>query len=281
MQPVQRALALWTKYQDYAISRQKVASIFELPLHPQAAESNIEASRDGTLRVERVSFRKSDDAPWLLKDIDLNLNRGECVSISADHSPSLGALLDIIGGIYAPTRGNVIVDGHNALQYRSSQYIDHVGYIESESMIFRGTIRDNLTCFGQIDEAKMREMAALLQIDKDIAALPSGYETYLNGNATDTIPPGLKQRISMVRVLAPKPRIIIFDHADRSLDRAGYNLVHSLLSRLVGKATLIICSDDQNLTAHASRHFHLEDARLAEIDQTNSRPSVRYRELKL
>ncbi len=282
MQPVQRALGLWAKYQDYSLSRQKVESIFEIPLHPSTPDEEVSPEREGTLLLNNVSFRRSENTPWLLKDAQLTLQKGECISLSSDHTGSISALLDILGGVYAPTAGEVIVDGQNILRYTSRSLINHVGYIQSEGMIFRGTIRDNLSCFGLIPEDKVQEMAALFQIDRDIAGLPSGFDTYLNGNSTDTIPPGLKQRIAMVRVLAPKPRIIVFDNADRSLDRDGYNLVYNLLGRLMGKATLIISSDDYNLTSQASRFFRIEKGALTEVPQgTNTRKTPAYKELRL
>ncbi|PZQ46653.1 MAG: ABC transporter [Micavibrio aeruginosavorus] len=280
MQPVQRALGLWAKYQDYTISRQKVESIFEIPLHPSAPDEGASPEREGTLSLDNVSFRRSDSSPLLLQNISLDLPKGACISISSDNASSLDALLDIIAGLYAPTMGIVTVDGQNILRYAAKDLINHVGYIQSEGVIFRGTIRDNLTCFGQISDDKVQEMSALFQIDKDIASLPSGFDTFLSGSATDTIPPGLKQRIAMVRVLAPKPRLIIFDNADRALDRDGYNLVHNLLARLMGKATIIISSDDQNLTSQASQFFVLEKTRLREIPRNiDTRKNVVYTEL--
>lgn len=282
MQPVQRALGLWAKYQDYKISRQKVESIFEIPLHPSAPYEGVSPVREGALSLHNVSFRRAETGPWLLKDVNLQLQRGECICVSSDNTQSVECLLDMIAGIYAPKIGTIDVDGRNILQYGSREIVDHVGYIQSEGLIFRGTIRDNLTCFGQIPEAKVQEMAAMFQIDRAIASLPSGFDTFLNGNTTDTIPPGLKQRIAMVRALAPKPRIILFDNADRSLDRDGYNLVYNLLARLIGKATLIISSEDQNLTAQASRFYRIEQGALKEIPrQTATKQNIAYRELKI
>ena len=282
MQPVQRALGLWAKYQDYTLSRRKVESIFDIPLHPTAPLEDISLTREGTLSLNNMSFRRSDASPWLLQNINLTLNHGDCVAMSADHTPSLSALLDIIAGIYAPTSGDCRIDGMNILRYPSRDLINHVGYIQSEGVIFRGTIRDNLSCFGQIADEKVKEMAALFQVDKDIAGLPSGFDTYLNGNSTDTIPPGLKQRIAMVRVLAPKPRLILFDNADRALDRDGYNLVYNLLGRLMGKATLVISSDDQNLTSQATRFLNIEKGRLFETPKTlDTRKTTPYKELRI
>lgn len=282
MQPVQRALGLWAKYQDYALSREKVESIFEIPLHPAIPDEEASPEREGTLSISNVSFRRGENDPWLVQDARLSLAFGDCISVSADQTNSLSSLLDMIAGIYAPNYGDIMIDGQNILRYPSKALINHVGYIQSEGVIFRGTIRDNLTCFGQIAEDKVQEMAALFQVDRDIAGLPAGFDTFLHGNATDTIPPGLKQRISMVRVLAPKPRIILFDNADRSLDRDGYNLVYNLLTRLIGKATLIISSDDRNLTSHASRFYKIEKGRLNQTFQNeDNRKNLQYKELRV
>ncbi len=271
MQPVQRILALWSKYQDYILSRKKAESIFEIPLHPSIPSEEDAPGREGTLSLSNVSFRRSENHPWLLKDISLSLNFGDCIAISSGHDAALSVLLDMISGLYAPTKGAITVDGRNVLRYAARDLIGHVGYIQSEGIIFRGTIRDNLTCFGQIPEEKVREMAGIFQIDRDIAALPAGFDTFLYGNAADNVPPGLKQRISMVRTLASKPRIILFDNADRSLDRQGYNLVYNLLSRLHGKATLIISSDDYNLISQASRHFSIINGTLTETAPVGTR----------
>lgn len=264
MQPVQRGLALWAKYQDYSLSRQKVENIFDIKLHP-SANSNVEnPMREGTLILDGVSFRKGENDPWLLSNVNLEINRGDCIALSSDHTPSLSAFLNLVAGLYAPTAGRIEIDGHNVLQYRPEDLIGHVGYIRQEGVIFRGTIRDNLTCFGQIENERIQEISSLLQLDREIAGLPSGYDTFLSGSNADTIPPGLKQKICMARVLAPKPRLILFDNADRSLDRDGYNQVYNLLSRLKGRATLIISSDDQNLIAHATRSLQIRNASILE-----------------
>lgn len=68
----------------------------------------------------------------------------------------------------------------------------------------------------------------------------------------------------MTRVLAPRPKIILFDEADRMLDRAGYNMVFSMLARLGRRTAMILVSDDANITALATRRCVLKDGRLVE-----------------
>lgn len=282
MQPVQRSLALWAKYQDYSLARDKVKSIFATPLYvpPGANEDN--QNREGSLQIRNLSFRYDDDQPWLLENINLDIAPRDCVLLNAQHSNSKTSLLRILSGIYPPTSGEVVVDGADIRNYTPEKLTHHVGYIQTEGLIFRGTIRDNLTCFGQIDEANVREIAAMLKIDRDVAKLPSGFDSFLSGNAIDGISPGLKQRIAMVRVLATKPRIILFDDADRSLDHEGYNLIYKLLAQLKGKATLILVSQDKNIRSLAERQLELSGTRLSEAGKNETDNKFQpYRELRI
>lgn len=281
MQPVQRALGLWAKYQDFTLAREKTEKIFDVPLHIPAAANQENGARDGSLEIRNLYFQH-DNQPWLLEDINLTLEPRDCILLNADHAGSKSALLKIVSGIYPPTQGSVRIDGMDVKNYAPEKLIQHLGYIQTEGVIFRGTIRDNLTCFGQIDEASVREIAAMLRIDRDIARLPSGFDSFLSGNHTDSIPPGLKQRIAMARVLSTKPRLIIFDDADRSLDHEGYNLVYKLLAQLKGKATLVLISEDQNIRSLSDRAFYLRNGQLSENPPPENTTKVQpYRELRI
>lgn len=283
MQPIQKALVLWARYQDYAISREHIAELLTTPQHrivPRASEKAILV--DGRLSLDDVRFQyKADDTPTLDR-INLQLKRGDAVLISGEHGAGKTTLLNLIAGIYPPTSGEITIDEENINTYLPENLVRHVGYIRSRPLIFRGTIRDNITCFSQTPEAPAREVAALLGVDKDVAKLPGGFDTFLSGNDTDSIPPGLKQRIAIVRVLATKPRLILFDNAGRSLDKDGYAAIYSLLARLKGKASMILISDDKNIRSLADRHFTLQSGRLLEEQDTLSRSNIRpYKELRL
>lgn len=280
MQPVQRALVLWAKYQNFTLSREKVQQLFNTPLH-SPAEIVTEPERQGTLTVSGLHFRYKKQDPWLLKDIGFDVKAGEVVLFTGTDGSGKTTLLHLIAGIYPPAHGHIDVDGMNVSRYPVNTLSRHIGYIRTEGVIFRGTIRDNLTCFGQTDEKDVRELAGLLKVDRDVSRLPSGFDTFLSGNMTDTIPPGLKQRIAMVRALATRPKLILFDNADRALDSEGYALVYSLLAGLKGQTTLILVSDDPNLQSLATCTYHLQQGTLVQPalhpEQVNIKP---YRELK-
>jgi ATP-binding cassette subfamily C protein LapB len=198
----------------------------------------------------------------ILNNVNLDLKLGDVISISGDKSCGKSTLLKLITGLYSPGRGSILVNGKSASKFPARELIRHVGYLAMEGAIFKGTIAENLTAFGEIPENQVQEVVGLLGLDKEIEKLPAGYETNLDGSETDVIPPGLKQRIAIARVLSTKPRIILFDNADRSLDKEGYNQVYKLLARLKGKATMIICSDDRNILRLAMHDYVLVDGTL-------------------
>lgn len=283
MQPVQKALALWARYQDYLLACNHIETLFATPqqqIKPRDGLSDY--NHDGTLSLRGVSFRHKGEGQALFDDVNLELRHGDCVLLSGAHGSGKTTLLKLISGVYPASAGKIIVDGYPVDSYRPEELVNHIGFVHTTPLIFRGTIRENITCFGQTEESKAREVAALLDVDKDVAKLPSGFDTFLSGNHIDSISPGLMQRIAITRTLASKPRIILFDNAERALDKNGYGMVYSLLARLKGKATMVLLSDDRNIRALADKHYVLADGKLVAGEDTYSKGNVRpYKELKL
>lgn len=267
MQPVQRALALWTRYQDISIARGKVQDIFDLPAYHRKNTAELPAP-SGRIDARNLSFGT------VLKDISLSVGQGECIAIGGPAGSGKTTLMEILAGLYPADRGELILDGAPIDQYPMPQLIRHIGYLASDASVFRGTIRDNITCFGSIAEADAQSIARMLHVDRDVASLPQGFDTMLQPGSAGIIPPGLRQRIALTRTLASRPKIILFDEADRALDRDGYNLVFSLMGRLRGKATIIIASEDSNITALADRHYTLQDGTLLEKNAAPERKAA-------
>lgn len=118
-------------------------------------------------------------------------------------------------------------------------------------------------------EAEAREIATLLNVGADVAELPGGFDTLLTGTSSDIIAPGLKQRIAAVRVLTARPRILLFDQADRSLDRQGYDAFFRLLAKIRANISLVLVSDDENIRKLATRRIMIEKGRVT-LDQRKS-----------
>jgi ATP-binding cassette subfamily C protein LapB len=279
MQPVQRALGLWARYQDYCVARQKVQELFTLPLVESRAKTTPEPERKGNIVLSHVGFRVSDKDQWMFRDISLRLKLGESIQISGNYGCGKTTLLKIMAGLYPATEGKVRIDDLNPLDYKPEALMGHIGFMPTQGVIFRGRIRDNLTRFGTIAEAQVRPIAAMMGIEQEVARLPRGFDTWMDGVEQDSVPPGLRQRIAIARVLAARPRILLFDNADRNLDRDGYRQIHAMLGRLKEKVAMILVTDDQNLARLADRHMILSDTGLVEINSKDESQTL-FRELR-
>ena len=271
MPQVRAGLALWARRIDYRLHSEDVEELTSLPTLRSSTDPlgdwNKDAAEDaenrGALTVQDVHFRYPDSAP-LLRGVSLEAKAGDVVSVTGAAGCGATTLLKIIGGLQKPEGGDVLVNNVPVLDFPPKLLARHVGLIRTHSTIYRGTIMDNLTRFGETPFPDVRYVAGLLQIDRDVASLPGGYDTMLQGNASDPIPPGLKQRIGMVRSLALRPKLILFDNADSALDQQSYELVYHLFDRLSSKITLILCSNDSFLHDLATRHMVLQDGLLVD-----------------
>lgn len=269
MQPIQKTLSLWSRFQDFVLAEEKTKKIFATP-QVKREEKIKHKVREGHLEIENVVFAYSGSAP-ILNNIKMELELGDTISISGDYNSGKSTLLRLMAGIYVPISGSVKIDNVEASSYIAEELVDHVGFMSDEGVIFQGTIMDNLTAFHPEYEKKAIEIAALLRIDKEVNKLPKGYETMLIDSQADPITRGLKQRIIVARVLVRKPRVLLFDNADRSLDRDGYNYVIRLLHLLKGKTTMVLVSSDQNIMRLADKEFILENGSLKDASRQDSK----------
>jgi ATP-binding cassette subfamily C protein LapB len=272
MQPVQRGVSLWVRYQDYVVATNKLESIMSLP-QVQVGDSYVKPERYGDVNLNSIGFRHDVDGPYLFQNVNLEMALGNTVRITGGHGSGKTVLLNIIAGLYKPSEGQAFVDGVEPIDYPTSERIKHVALLRTSGVIFQGTVRDNITRFGAVPENEARDVSNLLGIDRDVATYARGFDTMLDGTDNDIIPPGLRQRIAIARALVSRPRVILFDNADRNLDREGYLQVYRLLSRLREKVTLVLVSDDRNISRLADRHYYLDNQGLHLIDGKSNHPS--------
>lgn len=263
MQPVLRGLSLWARVQDFRLAEERLDPIFALqPVG--TAHTGHAITNEGRLECRDISFAYGEGATPVLQGISLSLEPGETIALHGEHSSGKTTLMEIIAGVYPPDLGSVMVNGVEATSIPASERTKHIGYMPTTSVIFRGTIMENLCGFDPARQQKALEISALLGIHDLVSRMPMGYDTELEGEQADVIPPGLKQRITIGRVLVERPRLLLFDHADRALDKAAYNQVFQLLGKLKGRVTMVLVSDDRNLLSLADRHYTLENGRLKE-----------------
>lgn len=270
LQPIQKSLNLWLRFQDFKGAHEKLDDFFSTRIDPVTIAKTVPES-GGKLELREVSYSNPDHPNHDLHLINWSLQRGDCVAIAGDQDEAKTQILRLITAEERPQNGEILLDGIAVQSYPNEKLIEHVAYLPMQGAIFQGSIYDNLSHFGRISLERVEEIAALMGIDMEIAKLPDGMNTMLEDIVADPVPPGLKQRIAIARSLAYKPRLILFDNADRGLDKEGYNNLYRLLGRLKNKATMVIVSDDHNIRSLADREWILANGMLRLNDKVAPR----------
>lgn len=280
MQPLQKLLFLWNQFQDYGLAYGKAVEMFSLE-QIDRIESQETTNLKGKVSIKDLSF--GYDNREVFSNINLELELPDVIAIHGENNAGKSTLMKLIAGILVPSSGSIKINGIEASSFVSKDLVKNVAYISADNVIYQGTIMENLTAFNEMNEEKALEMSRILRIDREVSLMPQGYDTKINDGVADVVAPGVKQRITMARVLLHKPKIILFDDADKGLDREGYNHLIRLLTLLKGKATMIISTDDHNIKRLADREYLLKDGILKQVFLNNSSiyDVKSYKELKI
>lgn len=268
MQPLQKAVGIWTRFQSIQLSLDRVRELFQMQEEKPPGLPNLPPIR-GDLTIENMTFtygrnKDGDDLPPVFKSINLSIEAGETIGITGSGSSGKTTLLYILMGVFAPNEGRILADGMDLYEYDPSSIRRQIAYLPQEGALFNGTILENVTMFrdDKIDEAL--DISRLLGLDGVVAHMPHGYETKVGDGAGDKLPKGIKQRIAIARALVDKPRVLLFDEANASMDSAGDSTLRNLLERLKGRVTLILVTPRPSMLNLADRIFDINDSQLVE-----------------
>ncbi|WP_022734334.1 peptidase domain-containing ABC transporter [Thalassospira lucentensis] len=271
IQPLQRAMSLWTQFQNIRVARQRCQELFEI--EPEDDDGSPEMPLlDGKIELLNVSFAHGDGKK-VFDGLDLVIEPGESVAITGDNGTGKTTLLWMLMGALRPDQGEILLDGREIGNYSSESIRRQIAYLPQHGVMFKGTIIENITGFRKdIGVERVVEIARRLGLDDIVMRMPHGYDTEVGGQASETLPRGVKQRIAVARALIDYPRIVLFDEANSSLDIAGDNIMTSLMLELKKHCTLVMVSHRPSLIALANKQYRLVDQRLVPVlKRTNQR----------
>ncbi len=178
-----------------------------------------ETPSDVAVSFRGVSFRYPDTTGRpVLKDITLDIRRGETVAIIGVTGSGKTSLVGLIPRFYDPTEGEVLVDGVPVKQWRLSALRKKLGFVMQKSELFSDTVAGNIR-WGRKDatDGEVRQAAEIAQAKEFIEGFAEGYDTYIAEKGA-SLSGGQKQRMSITRALVRRPEILILDDATSALD---------------------------------------------------------------
>lgn len=235
------------------------------------AETSVEEKADavdaerikGAISFERVAFSYDSETP-VLRDVTFEVKPGQLVGVVGHTGSGKSSLVSLIPRFYDPSMGTVRVDGVDLRDYKLHELRRQIAYVLQDTVLFRGTIRDNIA-FGRpdADHDEIVEMAKLANAHEFISEMPQGYDSPV-GERGLTLSGGQRQRIGIARALIRDSPILILDEPTAALDAESERLVMSALQRLMKDRTVITIAHRLSTIRDADSIVVLEEGRVVE-----------------
>lgn len=262
IQPILKALSLWTKFQQVTIAEAKLAGVDTMPL-----EGNDGEMYEDLASVELIdaAYAYSENTPVVLKGLNFSIRPGEIVGITGGNGSGKSTFLHMLMGRLSPTEGAFLINGHDSGDFSLDCKSDQIAYLPQRPVLLKGTVLDNLTMFDSDNFDMAMKLAEQLGLDQVFAHLPDGYETKVGDTAGSAMPAGVVQRIAIARALVGNPKLILFDEANAMLDGRSDPLVRSTLESFSKEAAIVIISYRPSLLNLAQRRYVLKGGALVPL----------------
>jgi len=226
--------------QSTAASAERVFELLdETEEKPEAAEPVAVKETTGHITLEDVSFRYLADTP-LIENLNLDVPAGATVAIVGPTGAGKTTLVNLLLRFYELDQGRILIDGVDTRQMTRSDLRRLFGMVLQDAWLFTGTIRDNIA-YGREEatDEEIKAAARAARVDHFARALPMGYDTVLDEDAT-SVSAGEKQLLTIARAFLADPQILILDEATSSVDTRTEVLIQAAMADLMKDRTSFV-----------------------------------------
>ena len=207
------------------------------------------------IALREVGFRYGEADKPVLAGINLEIEAGACLVIFGPSGRGKSTLLKLIGGLFRPNEGEVLIDGLALSPATLPAYRSGTACLMQDDQLFAGSLLDNITAFDvSADLDLARTCAVFAAIDADIARMPMGFET-LVGDMGSALSGGQKQRLLLARALYRRPNVLLLDEPTNHLDDDAANRIIDMIGQI--PCTRIIVTHDDRLRRIATQLHEL------------------------
>ena len=211
-----------------------------------------------SIKLNKINFNYEDKED-ILKDLNLEVKKGEVIGISGESGSGKSTLADILMGIQKPTGGQILVDGKDILKNPIN-----IGYVPQKVFFIDGNIKQNIG-FGisesLINLTKVKKCIEISQLTKFINSLDKGINTEIGENGL-MISGGQQQRIGIARAFYRDPEVLVLDESTSALDDKTQDEFLNFLKTLKGKITMIIISHQLEKVNFCDKKYKVEKGNL-------------------
>lgn len=243
IRPFQRLTGLWHQLQEVVIAVERINDVLEAEPEEELHEQPrfcLPPLR-GHIRFEQVTFRYHPDSEInVLENLSFEIQPHQTVAIVGRSGSGKTTIAKLILGLYLPTNGKILIDGHDMTSLSLRSLREQVGVVDQDTFLFGGTIRENIAIAHP--NATLEEIVTVAEqagADSFIKQLPMAYETQI-GEGGGLLSGGQRQRLAIARALLGQPRVLIFDEATSHLDAESERIIQTNLNTIARNRTTII-----------------------------------------
>ena len=259
---------LYGKVQSTLGASERILEILDETPEPtlrEPATGLVPAQIRGDIRYEHVAFRypTRPDVP-VLQDIDFHIKSGEKIALVGPSGAGKSTIAGLLMQFYPLSGGRIVVDGHDVQHYDLTSLRRHIGIVPQETLLFGGTIRENIA-YGKpgASNAEIIEAAQRANTWQFISAFPEGLDTVV-GDRGIKLSGGQRQRVAIARAILKNPAILILDEATSSLDSESEKLVQGALDELMQHRTSLIIAHRLSTIRKVDKILVIDGGRIVE-----------------
>ena len=195
----------------------------------------------GKFEFKNVIFRYNKSETNVLDNFNLTVEQGETIAFVGESGAGKSTILNLVIGFNEATSGQVLIDGRDMKDIDLRTYRKHIAVVPQTSILFSGSIRDNITYgMNDLEDATVQEVVDASNLRELINSLPKGLDTMV-GEHGGKLSGGQRQRIAIARALIRNPKVIVLDEATSALDSISEKLIQEALGNLTkGRTTFIV-----------------------------------------
>ena len=221
-------------------------------------------SVEGEFDFKNVRFAYNNTDKLVLHELNLHVDKGETIALVGESGAGKSTILNLVIGFNFATDGVVTIDGHDMRDIDLRTYRKHLAVVPQTSILFSGTIRDNITYgIDDFDEDTLNKVVDAANLRDLIDSLPDGLDTVV-GEHGGKLSGGQRQRVSIARALMRNPEVIVLDEATSALDSISEKLIQEALNNLTKDRTTFIVAHRLSTIKGADRIAVIADGHCVE-----------------
>ena len=207
----------------------------------------------GVLHVDNLSARAPGAKAIILSNVTFSLKQGMCLAVMGPSGSGKSSLARMLVGVWPSMSGSIRLDDVDIFNWSKDELGAYLGYLPQDIELLEGSIAENISRFGELDEAQLQKAIELVGLTDFINNLPDKLATQVGEDGT-VISGGQRQRLGLARAIYGNPRFVVLDEPNANLDVEGNHALYKLLQHLKeAGATVVVVTHKKDILKYSDR----------------------------